>query len=202
MKDLIVNQISGRGLPLIGDDIDTDRIMPARYLKELTFSNLGKYVFADEIISSEKKGLTHPFVDPTYQGANFLIVNSNFGCGSSREHAPQGIKRWGIDCIIGVSFSEIFFSNCYSIGLPCLTVNPELAEQIQNIILQNPTAGISLDLTVGKLSIAENLFSYFLDPGLQSAFTTGNWDQTKGLLYNEHLIAKKRQELPYLFSSL
>ena len=113
MKSLIINQISGNALPLIGDDIDTDRIMPARYLKELTFSNLGKYVFADEIIAAEKKGEIHPFANSKYKGAKFLIVNSNFGCGSSREHAPQGIKRFGIDCIIGVSFSEIFFSRIY-----------------------------------------------------------------------------------------
>ncbi len=202
MSSLIVNQISGRGLPLIGDDIDTDRIMPARYLKELTFSNLGKYVFADEIIAAEKKGFAHPFVAPLFQGANFLIVNSNFGCGSSREHAPQGIKRWGIDCIIGISFSEIFFSNCYSIGLPCLTVTPQIAEEIQTIIAAKTETQISLDLTAGKLIVAGQAYPYLLDPGLQSAFTTGNWDQTKGLLDNEKLIAKKRQELPYLISNL
>lgn len=195
--DLIINQLSGTGLPLLGNDIDTDRIMPARYLKELTFSNLGSYVFADEISEVANNETPHPFADKQFQNASFLVVNSNFGCGSSREHAPQGIKRWGIDCIIGESYSEIFFANCSAIGLPCLTLSQEDVKTIQEQIAKNSEEKISLDLTKESLKVGDKVFQYKLDGGLKDSFISGKWDLTARLLANTAEIHEKKAQLIY-----
>ncbi len=125
--------ISGKGIPLVGNDIDTDRIIPARFLRCVTFDGLGEQVFADDRRSSEGK---HPFDLPEYQGANILVVNANFGCGSSREHAPQAIARWGIQAIVGESFAEIFFGNCVAMGIPCVTTTSANIKSLQNLIQQ------------------------------------------------------------------
>ena len=116
--------VAGRGLPLAGDDIDTDRIMPARHLRAITFDGLEQHLFGDDRAHAARDGRTHPVDDPRFAGASLMVVNSNFGCGSSREHAPQGIVRWGIRGIIGESFSEIFFGNAVMLGLPAVTAAP------------------------------------------------------------------------------
>src|SRR5262245_12787673 len=122
-------QVIGRALPLRGEDIDTDRIMPARFLRAVTFEGLERHVFEDD-----RKAAAHPFDDPPYAGASVLLVNSNFGCGSSREHAPQGLQRWGINAVVGESFAEIFFGNSVMIGLPCVSASPEDVRMLQDLI--------------------------------------------------------------------
>ena len=131
-----ISTISSTAIPLTGNDIDTDRIIPARFLRCVTFDGLGASVFEDDRI--QLKG-QHPFDLPQFQGANILVVNSNFGCGSSREHAPQALAKWGIKLIIGESFSEIFFGNCVAMGIPCFTANPATTTRLQEILKSDPT---------------------------------------------------------------
>ncbi|MEO0884363.1 MAG: isopropylmalate isomerase, partial [Cyanobacteria bacterium J06648_10] len=130
-----VCQVSGSGLPLVGNDIDTDRIIPARFLRAVTFDGLGDQVFADD----RQQLAEHPFNQSQYQEAQLLVVNRNFGCGSSREHAPQAIARWGINALIGESFAEIFFGNCVAMGVPCVTADADSISQLQHAIANNPS---------------------------------------------------------------
>ena len=129
-----IKAISGRSFVIKGDDIDTDRIIPARFLKCVSFSALGEQVFADD--REELKG-KHPFDLDQNIGANILVVNDNFGCGSSREHAPQALMRWGIRLIIGESFAEIFFGNCLALGIPCMTASKQAITKLQNLVSEN-----------------------------------------------------------------
>src|SRR5689334_11333964 len=150
-----VMKVSGRALPLRGDDIDTDRIMPARFLRGVSFEGLEQHVFEDD----RKKGVhpynRHPFDVAQYQGASILVVNANFGCGSSREHAPQGLHRWGIQAIVGESFAEIFFGNSVMIGMPCVTASPEDVRKLQDVIEREPATQITLDLAAGTVEAGE-----------------------------------------------
>src|SRR4051812_15121698 len=141
--------ISGHGLPLRGNDIDTDRIMPARYLKVVSFEGLERHVFEDD--KKTNRG-PHPFADMRYQDAAVLVVNSNFGCGSSREHAPQGLGRFGIGAMIGESFSEIFLGNCAVLGLPCFTADHNTIDALQTLIEKSPETTINVDVETGKVT--------------------------------------------------
>ena len=185
--------IMGKPLALIGDDIDTDRIIPARFLKCVSFDYLGQAVFADD-----RKNLNgnHPFDKDKNQEASILIVNSNFGCGSSREHAPQALMRWGIRAIIGESFSEIFYGNCTAIGIPCFTLSKELIKNIQNESNQ--------DNCLFKINIKESTLKYGsvnlnleIKNSSKQMFLSGEWDATSTLLANIKNIEKKFDELPY-----
>ena len=139
-----VTEAVGRGIPLRGDDIDTDRIIPARFLRAVTFDGLEKHVFEDD-----RKTTQHAFDDRRFAGASVLAVNANFGCGSSREHAPQGLQRWGINAIVGESFAEIFFGNSTMIGLPCVTASPEDVRTLQDLIERSPETEIRIDIVKG-----------------------------------------------------
>jgi len=189
-----ITQINGQCISLIGNDIDTDRIIPARFLKCVSFDSLGESVFEDD--RKTLKG-SHPFDLEENKNATILIVNSNFGCGSSREHAPQALMRWGIKGIIGESFADIFYSNCIAIGIPCFTLPKKSIQEIQKnkdnkflfleIDLKNSLAK-SKDLSL-KLAIKESSRKMFL---------LGEWDATATLLENESLIENKYNDLPYL----
>ena len=189
-----ISQISGKCISLIGDDIDTDRIIPARFLKCVNFDSLGKSVFEDD--RKTLKGC-HPFDLEKNEGASILIVNSNFGCGSSREHAPQALMRWGIKTIIGESFAEIFYSNCLAIGIPCFTLEKKSIEEIQKY---NNNKGLFLEIDVQN-SLAKSK-EYLLDLEIKESsrkmFISGEWDATSTLLENANLIENKFTQLPYI----
>ena len=188
-----ISRISGKCISLIGNDIDTDRIIPARFLKCINFDALGKSVFEDDRKTS--KG-SHPFDLKENQDSSILIVNSNFGCGSSREHAPQALLRWGIRAIIGESFAEIFYGNCIAIGIPCFTLSKELIKNIQNETNQ--------DNCLFQINIKESTLKYGLvnlnleiKNSSKQMFLSGEWDATSTLLANTNYIEKKFDELPY-----
>ncbi|MEM9120931.1 MAG: 3-isopropylmalate dehydratase small subunit [Cyanobacteria bacterium P01_F01_bin.56] len=190
-----VKTVSGRGLPLTGDDIDTDRIIPARFLKCVTFDGLGEQVFADD--RTQLAG-QHAFDQPQYQEAEILVVNRNFGCGSSREHAPQAIARWGIKALIGQSFAEIFFGNCVAMGVPCVTVTAEVAEQLQAEIAEQPQMPLAIDLETMTVTMGDFNAPITLADGPRQMFTTGTWDATGQLVSQEAAIKVTATKLPYV----
>ena len=188
------SQINGKCISLVGDDIDTDRIIPARFLKCIDFDSLGKSVFDDDRKTLEGN---HPFDLETYKGASILIVNSNFGCGSSREHAPQALMRWGIKAIIGESFADIFYSNCIAIGIPCFTLPKASIKEIQKYLdVNNLFLEIDLFKSTAK---AENFkFNLEIKETSKKMFLSGEWDATSKLLENKDLIENKLNDLPYI----
>ena len=191
-----IKTIHGRSFAIRGDDIDTDRIIPARFLKCVSFSALGEQVFADD---REELNGKHPFDLDKNKGATILIVNDNFGCGSSREHAPQALMRWGIRLIIGESFAEIFFGNCLALGIPCLTASKEKIAQLQNLVEKNFHQIWKFDLK--NLSIISNQkesFKLNIEEGAFNMLYTGKWDATSQLLDEEEKINKTFNNLPYL----
>jgi len=189
-----ISQIDGKCISLIGDDIDTDRIIPARFLKCVNFDNLGESVFYDD--RKDLKG-EHPFDLEKNQGASILIVNSNFGCGSSREHAPQALMRWGIKAIIGESFADIFYSNCIAIGIPCFTLNKSSIKTIQNYV-EKKNLFLELDLVKSNAKSNDLNLNLEIKESSKNMFLSGEWDATSKLLENIELIEKKINDLPYV----
>ena len=188
-----ISKIVGKSIVLIGDDIDTDRIIPARFLKCVNFDNLGQSVFEDDRKNLKGK---HPFDLEPNKGSSILIVNSNFGCGSSREHAPQALLRWGIRAIIGESFAEIFYCNCIAIGIPCFTLPKKLVKNIQ----ENKNINNSLcEINIKESTFKSTFFNFDLEIKISSKnmFLSGEWDATSTLLANKKLIEKKINDLPY-----
>ena len=190
-----IKSIQGRSFTIRGDDIDTDRIIPARFLKCVSFSALGEQVFADD--RKELNG-NHPFDLDHNKGANILVVNDNFGCGSSREHAPQALMRWGIRLIIGESFAEIFFGNCLALGIPCLTASKEKIVKLQNLVEKTNHQIWNFNLKNLSISNQKETFKLNLDEGPYNMLYSGKWDATSQLLDEEEKINKTFKNLPYL----
>ncbi len=188
------SRINGKCISLVGDDIDTDRIIPARFLKCIDFDSLGKSVFDDD--RKTLKG-NHPFDLETNKGSSILIVNSNFGCGSSREHAPQALMRWGIKAIIGESFADIFYSNCIAIGIPCFTLPKESIKEIQQY-LDIKNLFLEIDLFESTAKAEKFKFNLEIKETSKKMFLSGEWDATSKLLENMDLIENKLNDLPYL----
>ena len=190
-----IQQLAGRALALQGEDIDTDRIIPARFLKCVSFDALGDQVFADD--RTELKG-EHPFDQPETQGASILVVNGNFGCGSSREHAPQALMRWGIRAVVGVSFAEIFFGNCLALGIPCVTATPEEIQRLQQLVMGAPQQSWQLDLEAMTLASDAVTQAVQLAEGPRQMLMTGRWDATSQLLARDAELTALTARLPYL----
>ena len=191
-----IQSVSGSALVLRGDDIDTDRIIPARFLKCVSFDALGDQVFADD--RTELAG-DHPFDRSENQAASILIVNDNFGCGSSREHAPQALMRWGIRAVIGESFAEIFFGNCLALGIPCATADHELISSVQDAALSSPGGMWTLDLNALSLTGSDHqAHSLMIAQGPRDMLLSGRWDATSELLAAGSQVDQTRASLPYL----
>jgi 3-isopropylmalate/(R)-2-methylmalate dehydratase small subunit len=197
-----ITQVEGRALPLRGNDIDTDRIIPGRYLKAVTFEGLERYMFEDDrkAWANEKprRNTQHPFDDARYQGASILIVNSNFGCGSSREHAPQGLQRWGFKAVIGESFAEIFFGNSSMIGMPCLTASAADVATLMDTVEAKPQAVLKVDLVAGTCEVDGFRCAVSLPPKVKEAFATGAWDTTGMLMDRFDEVNAAAARLPYV----
>jgi len=189
-----IEHVSGRGIPLRGHDIDTDRIIPARYLKAISFEGLENHVFADDRSSNP----AHAFNQPQFQGASVLLVNRNFGCGSSREHAPQALQRWGIKAVVGEVFSEIFFGNSVQLGLPCLTVSHEDVERLMAAVEADPTTSIDVDVVGLRVTSGGVTAAATMARAAHEALTTGLWDGTGLLLADFDQVRELADSLPYV----
>lgn len=210
-----VEHVSGTGIPVRGNDIDTDQIIPARFMKVVTFDGLGEFAFFDQRFDSaapeERRngdGATvddadnpkeHPFNEEPFQGASVLVVNANFGCGSSREHAPQALMRWGIDAIIGESFAEIFAGNCLALGIPTVTADEETIAELQAFVEENPDAEIDVDVTNETVSYEDCVdVRVDVDEAQRRALVEGIWDTTALMRANSREIEATAADLPYL----
>ena len=188
-----VRAVSGRAVVVRGNDIDTDRIIPARYLRTVTFDNLGEHAFEDE-----RRGGSHPFDDPRCQGAGILVANKNFGCGSSREHAPQALARWGIRGFLGESFAEIFSGNCVAMGLPCMTASEADVARLMQAVEAEPSLEIEIDLEAQTAAFASDAIAATLPDGPREQLVTGTWDALGQLLEASDEIGNTARKLPYV----
>ena len=195
MTSAPVTTVEGRAIALQGHDIDTDRIIPARFLKTISFAGLGNHVFADDRAAAAGR---HPFDHPAHQGASILVVNRNFGCGSSREHAPQALRRWGIAAVIGESFAEIFASNCLALGMPCLRGEPGAVEQVQQVAREQPHVRFCLKLAASTLHGPDRHWPLIIESGPQTMLLSGCWDATGLLLSHGQELKRTASQLPYL----
>jgi 3-isopropylmalate/(R)-2-methylmalate dehydratase small subunit len=193
-----VEFVSGTGIPVRGNDIDTDQITPARYLKVITFEGLGEAVFRDERFDDDGEPKDHPFNEEQYQGANVLVVNSNFGCGSSREHAPQALMRWGIDAIVGESFAEIFAGNCLALGIPTVTADQETVRALQDYVEKYPDTEIEVDVAEETVHYDDRTVEVDVDDAQRKALVDGIWDTTALMKANRNAVAETAASLPYV----
>ena len=189
-----ITEVTGSGIPLLIDDIDTDRIIPARFLRCVTFDGLGEHAFEDD----RQQDRSHPFDDPRYKGSSILIGGRNFGCGSSREHAPQALMRWGIKAVIAESFAEIFFGNCTTLGVPCVCAARADLEQLVNLVKADPSLPITVDLASLQVRAGSRTIPVTILQSARMALTTGKWDFLGQLLEGADAVRQAASTLPYL----
>ena len=193
-----ITVIEGTAVPVRGNDIDTDRILPARFLRAITYEGFEEHVFVDDRAAATAAGSPHPFDQERFQGATILLVNKNFGCGSSREHAPQGLKRRGIRAVIGESFSEIFFGNASVIGMPCVTASSADLAALMGAVEQRPRSVLTLDLAAGSCRTEGFVCAVSMPASSRDAFVTGHWDTTGLLLERHDEVNAVAARLPYI----
>ncbi|GGL25247.1 3-isopropylmalate dehydratase small subunit [Halarchaeum grantii] len=195
-----IEEVTGSGIPIRGNDIDTDQIIPARFMKVVTFDGLGEYAFFDQRFDDEDNQKDHPFNEARFQDANVLVVNSNFGCGSSREHAPQALMRWGIDAIIGESFAEIFAGNCLALGIPTLTADHESINALQQWVDDHPDEELHVDVVREVVEYDGTEMSANVDKAQHKALVEGVWDTTALMEANAAATRDVAESLPYVES--
>jgi 3-isopropylmalate/(R)-2-methylmalate dehydratase small subunit len=192
-----ITERHGRGVVVRGDDIDTDRIIPARYMTSIRFAGLEKHVFQDVRFDADGRPLGHPFDDPRFAGASVLVVNKNFGCGSSREHAPQALLRWGIRAIVGESFAEIFFGNCIALGIPAVTASEADVTRLMAAVEADPSQTVAIDLVGGLVRWEGGEAPARIPEGARRQLAEGTWDATGVLLEAREAILATANRLPY-----
>ncbi len=197
MSELGVKLITGAAIAIHGNDIDTDRIIPARYLKAITFSELGQYPFQDERFDPDGTPRDHPFNREERRNAKLLFVNENFGCGSSREHAPQCLRQWGIEAVVGISFGEIFAGNCEMIGVPAVRARPDDITRIQAAADADPSVEFTLDLDAMRLTGGNLEVEVEMPENRRRALLQGHWDSTGILVGNAQGVREVYERLPY-----
>jgi len=193
-----VDYVEGTGIPIRGNDIDTDQIIPARFMKVVTFDGLGQFSFFDLRFDDDDNEKDHPMNEDRFKDANVMVVNNNFGCGSSREHAPQALMRWGIDAIIGEGFAEIFAGNCLALGIPTLTADHETINALQQWVDDNPDGEIEVDVAAETVRYGGNEISVNVDNAQRQALVEGIWDTTALMKANQNAIQKTADSLPYV----
>ena len=193
-----IRTVSGRGIYVAGDDIDTDRIIPARYLKCVTFDDLGEHLFKDVRFDEEGRPKGHPLDDPRFAGASIMLSGANFGCGSSREHAPQSLYRHGIRAIIAESFAEIFFGNCTTLGLACVEASRADIRSLAGTVEKQPDLEVKVDLAQRLVRAGEIEFAVLIPESARSALLEGRWDPIADLLEGREATATTAAGLPYL----
>ena len=190
-----IERVEGRGCVVRGDDVDTDRIIPARFMKEVTFDTMGEHAFEDA--RKDAKG-EHPLDQERFQDSSILVVGQNFGCGSSREHAPQALMRFGFNAFIGGSFAEIFFGNCTALGLPCVTLSPADLSTVMDAIELDPEQNVEIDVQSRKVRCRAGEFDAGIPAGTRKMLLEGSWDATRMLLDAGDLIEQTAERLPYV----
>ena len=192
-----VDHVTGTGIPIRGNDIDTDQIIPARFMKVVTFDGLGQFSFFDLRFDDDDNEKDHPMNEERFGDANVMVVNNNFGCGSSREHAPQALMRWGIDALVGESFAEIFAGNCLALGIPTLTADHGTIDDLQGWVEDNPDGEIEIDVAAETVRYGDREVGVTVDDAQRKALVDGIWDTTALMKANERSIAETAADLPY-----
>ncbi|GGI97690.1 3-isopropylmalate dehydratase small subunit [Halobellus salinus] len=192
-----IGSVTGTGVPVRGNDIDTDQVIPARFMKVVTFDGLGEFAFFDLRFDEDDEQKDHPFNESAFQSASVLAVNANFGCGSSREHAPQALMRWGIDAIVGESFAEIFAGNCLALGIPTVTADHDAIADLQAWIDDNPDGEIHVDVETETVTYGGNTIEATVDDAQRRALTEGVWDTTALMKSNADAVADRATSLSY-----
>ena len=193
-----VDHVGGTAVPVRGNDVDTDQIIPARFMKVVTFDGLGEFAFFDQRFTDDDEMKDHPFNEERYQDASVMVVNANFGCGSSREHAPQALVRWGIDAIVGESFAEIFAGNCLALGVPTVTADTETIRALQNWVAEHPDGRVEIDVAAETVTYGDRTVDVEVDEAQRKALVEGIWDTTALMKSNTDAIAETAEALPYV----
>ena len=193
-----VEHVSGSGVAIRGNDIDTDQIIPARFMKVVTFDGLGEFAFFDQRFDDDDNQVAHPLNDEDHQDASVMVTNANFGCGSSREHAPQALMRWGIDAFIGESFAEIFAGNCLALGMPTLEADTETVETLQSWVEANPDGEIDIDVANETVTYDGKTVDVSVDDAQRKALVEGVWDTTALMKANAEAVRETAESLPYV----
>jgi len=195
-EDQHITEVSGTGVPIPGDDVDTDQILPAQFMKEVTFDNMADYLFYDARRDEDGEFNDHPL--NRFEGASIAVVNSNFGCGSSREHAPQAMMRWGVDGVVGESYAEIFRDNCKSLGIPAVTADHETVVALQEWIEANPDGHIDIDVEGETVTYGDTVIDVAVDDAMREALVEGIWDTTALMYSNRSKVDETVGDLPYV----
>ncbi len=193
-----ITSVSGRAVPVLGNDIDTDRIIPARFMKCVTFDGLGEFLFYDVRKNADGTDKPHPLNDPRFKGATVLLSGANFGCGSSREHAPQAIQKYGFRAVIAENFAEIFFGNCATLGIPCASVSREDIAKIAAAIEANPQTEVVIDVAAQEVRFAGQKVRAAIRDAAREALIHGRWDPIGELLEGRSAVTATSARLPYL----